>query len=194
MAVLGGVGGRWGGIKPISACYAATVPQTHLRMATTRTHQAASPPYSVASEKIILAALLREPQTIGALRSLGLQSDTFFRPEHGKLFHAISAACAADSKITSTTLVDQLRNAPDASTVVDELLASAVIDTTSALHHVTLVIEKARQRRLIDTLSNILHDAYQNTDGCDAVIKRAKKRLAELQREVKPTSANDCPA
>jgi replicative DNA helicase len=157
-------------------------------MATTRTHQAASPPYSVASEKIILATLLRDPQAIVALRSLELHADDFFRPEHGKLFHAINAACIVDSELTSSTLTTQLKNSSDPLNIVDALLASAVIDTTSALHHATLVIEKARQRRLIDTLSNILHDAYQNTDGCDAVIKRAKKRLTELQREVKPTS------
>ena len=159
-------------------------------MATTRIHQAATPPYSVASEKIVLALLLREPQSIELLRSIDVQAATFFRPEHGKLFAAINSACVVEPKVTQSSLLNHLKDAPIAVGIVDELLGLNGVESRAALQHAAVVVEKARQRQLIDVLSNTLHDAYQNIDGCDAVIKRAKKRLTDLQKKMKSPQAN----
>jgi replicative DNA helicase len=99
------------------------------------------------------------------------------------LFRAMLESCANEPGLSGAELLQRLKDSDVNRSTLDEFSNSPATDDSTALHHALIVAEKARQRRLIDILSNILHDAYQNTEGCDAVIKRAKKRLTDLQRE-----------
>lgn len=155
-------------------------------MATAPAHLAGkAPPYSVASEKLILSALLCDPKLLGEIGKRISSADTFFRPEHGRLYNQIIAIQREAPKISA----DQLCTALSSQGVqIAQFLQSPACDGSAAIQHAEHVAEKARQRTLIDTLSHILHDGYQCTDGCDAVIKRAKKRLTELERASKPAT------
>ena len=142
------------------------------------------PPYSVHSEKVLLGSMLREPGIVKDVKKIISDGDVFFRPEHGRLYDAmikasrkrrslntesLIAAAAAPGTLDNVGAVDQLRE-----------LVDVAEDPTKAIQHAKIVAEKAKMRQLIDTISDTLNDAYHSSDGFEAILSRARKRLNEV--------------
>lgn len=151
------------------------------------------PPYSVHSEKVVIGSILRNPSLIRDIQGVIPDAAAFFRPEHGRVYAAVMNMARAKSPLTTESLIAALAvNSSDRSaSTVQQLqeFAAAGEPSTGALVHAGNVAEKARMRQLIDVLADILNDAYHSSDGCDAVLKRAKARLLELSRNEAETSA-----
>lgn len=159
-------------------------------MASTLAATTKVPPYSVHSEKVLLGSMLREPGIVKDVKKIISDGDVFFRPEHGRLYDAmikasrkrrsldteklIAAAAAAPGTLDNVGTADQLRE-----------LVDVAEDPTKALQHAQVIAEKARMRRLIDAISDILHDAYYSPDGFDAILSRAHQRLDKLDNRAR---------
>jgi replicative DNA helicase len=164
-------------------------------MANHRTSAAKAPPYSVASEKIVIGSILREPKMAPHIAAILPDGGAFFRPEHGRFFGAVLAACAqhpADGEQLVKALSDD--DSPHRASSVEQVhsFRESGQGQSIALQHAQIVAEKARMRRLIDALTDILHEAYHCEAGVDGVIRRALAKLKELERpdistEVKPS-------
>ena len=61
-------------------------------------------------------------------------------------------------------------------------LARVASDPGSVDDQARVVAEKAQMRRLIDAISDSLHDAYYSDENCAAVLERTRKRLAEVDQ------------
>src|SRR5688572_3785355 len=159
------------------------LPQKELGAANMRANALKAPPYSVASEKIVLAAILRSPTILQDVQRILPNSAVFFRPEHARLYDLLmtlgqQSACDSEQLIAILAAQSSKAGASDE----DQLrqLAATGQDLATALHHANVVAEKDRMRRLIDALTDMLHDAYHSDDGYNAIVSRAKKRLAEF--------------
>lgn len=142
------------------------------------------PPYSVASEKIVLGSILREPALLADVRSLVPEADAFFRPDFAALYKAIQEACAerparGSGELVATLVVTGPFDGERADDELGELVRSGKPAAT-ALVHAGVVAERARRRRLITVLSDIIHEAYYSDEPTDAITRRAHGRLEEL--------------
>jgi replicative DNA helicase len=156
------------------------------RMTRTATGLSKIPPYSVHSEKVVVASLLAEPALIPLVSPILGTGDVFFRLEHGRVYDAMLAATRRSRKISSEKLIATLaeerildRNG-DPGPLND--LAAAGEPEPRAISHARIVAEKARMRLLVDAISDMFHDAYHNDDGFTVVLARARERLAEVKR------------
>lgn len=159
----------------------------------TRATAIKAPPYSVASEKIVLASILRHPGFLVDVKRVLPSGSLFFRPEHSRLFNLVSDVCAQQPAMESEQLIAKVaaaapspgdRNAKgERGSGEAQLreLAAAAHEPAAALHHARIVAEKARLRLLIDLLTDMLSAAYRNEDGFEPLIARVRERLDQLQ-------------
>src|SRR5262245_30518295 len=150
-------------------------------MSSSRATAIKAPPYSVASEKIVLGSILREPKMIAEIRTIIRTGGEFFRPEYGRLYTRLLQAPQQKPGEEVNNSVAESMTENDRR----DLLAAA-LDAPLAIHHARNVAEKARMRHLIEELTNILHDAYHSEDGFDAIIQRAQERLSKVQLQHQP--------
>ncbi|MHC5022897.1 MAG: DnaB-like helicase N-terminal domain-containing protein [Planctomycetota bacterium] len=145
------------------------------------------PPYSVHSEKVVLGSMLADPELIEQVRPILGAGDVFFRPENGRLYHAMLAVSSTSPRLTSETLIGQLADQRilnrDGDPEPLRAFAAAAEPGPRALTHAKNVAEKARMRLLIDAVSDMLHDAYSSDDGFKAILHRARKKLTEVNRK-----------
>ena len=145
------------------------------------------PPYSIVAEKLLLGGMLRTPGLVDEVYELIEGPEVFFRPEHGSLYQALGEAGgrgrgegldALIRRIEDTGKLERIGGAR----VIRDLERDAP-DRAGALQQAHLVAEKGRMRALIDTASDILHDAYHSDDTAEAIIRKAKRRLTQLGKK-----------
>ncbi|MCI0365196.1 MAG: hypothetical protein L0Y44_13085 [Phycisphaerales bacterium] len=148
-------------------------------MSSARSSAVKSPPYSVASEKIVLGSVLTEPSVLREIKSILADGRVFFRPEHGRLYNLLIEVCQKQPPVDSEHIISAVVGKPFTEDQLHEIAASAV-DSQHAVDQAQVVAEKFRMRALIDALSDILHDAYHSDDGFQAIVDRARNRLDQL--------------
>ena len=144
------------------------------------------PPYSVHSEKVVLGSMIAEPALIAGIRGIIPSGESFFRPEHGRIFDAVMQMHRRHKPATTKNLLHAL----EAHGFVEKLggesllreLARDNADPAAASDQARIVANKAKMRRFIDAVSDSLHDAYYSHDDYEAVLERTRARLAELDQ------------
>ena len=153
-------------------------------MTVSRVRAIKAPPYSVHSEKVVIGSMLGEPALIVSLRRIIPSGESFFRPEHGRIFDAVIQMHRRHKPTTTEDLLHALQ----AHGFVEQLggesllreLARENADPAAASDQARIVADKAKMRRFIDAVSDSLHDAYYSHDDYEAVLERARCRLSEL--------------
>jgi replicative DNA helicase len=145
------------------------------------------PPYSLVAEKAVLGLLIREPATLPDVRRRVPGPEAFFRPEHVRLYEAILRASAPAPAPTTDELLARLRRdgavADEAEEDALRALAAAAPDRSAALGAADVVREKAGRRRLIETATDIIHEAYHSAAPAAEILDGARRRLERLARE-----------
>lgn len=142
------------------------------------------PPYSVHSEKVVLGSMIAEPALIANIRRIIPSGESFFRPEHGRIFDAVVQMHQRHNPSTTKDLLHALQ----AHGFVEQLggesllreLARENADLAAAADQAQVVADKAKMRWFIDAISDSLHDAYYSHDNYEAVLERTRCRLSEL--------------
>ena len=155
-------------------------------MALSRAHAVKVPPYAVHSEKVVLGSMIAEPKLIAPMNEVIERGEIFFRTEHGRIFDALIEMQIRHKPATT----DELMHALEAHKAMERLggesllreLARVASDPGSVDDQARVVAEKAQMRRLIDAISDSLHDAYYSDENCAAVLERTRERLAELDQ------------
>ena len=143
------------------------------------------PPYSVHSEKVVLGSMIAEPALIAGIRPIIPNGESFFRPEHGRIFDAVIQMHQRHKPATTKDLLHALQ----AHGFVEQLggesllreLARENADPTAAADQAQIVANKAKMRWFIDAISDSLHDAYYSHDDYEAVLERTQDRLRALK-------------
>ena len=143
------------------------------------------PPYSVHSEKVVLGSMIAEPALIASICRIIPGGASFFRPEHGRIFDAVIQMHRRYKPATTKALLHAL----EAHGFLERLggesllreLARENADPAAAADQAQIVANKEKMRRLIDAISDSLHDAYYSDDNYDAVLERTQGRLRALK-------------
>jgi replicative DNA helicase len=145
-----------------------------------------SAPWSAEAEQAVLGAMLLDQDA--ALRAVELLDDTmFYREAHRRLFRTMLALTERRVVIDHVTLHDELerRGELEAAGGVDYLaeLVDAVPTTANLEFHTKIVRDKAILRRLIETATSVIAEAYEGRSGAGDLLDNAESRIFQISQE-----------
>src|SRR5690348_16361263 len=144
------------------------------------------PPYSEDAEQAVLAAMLMDQDAI--LRATEYVDDTmFYREAHRRLFRAMVAISERGDVVDPLTLADELsrRGELDQSGGKDYIgfLVDAVPTAANVEYHAKMVREKALLRRLIETSTSIVSEAFEGMMTAAELLDDAEHKLFQVSQQ-----------
>jgi replicative DNA helicase len=144
------------------------------------------PPYSEEAEVAVLGAMLMEQDAI--LRATEHVDDSmFYREAHRRLFRAMVAIAERGDIVDPITLADELarRGELEASGGKEYIafLVDAVPTAANVEYHAKIVKEKALQRRLIETCTALIGEAYEGRMNTAELLDEAEHRIFQVSQQ-----------
>jgi replicative DNA helicase len=144
------------------------------------------PPYSEDAEVAVLGAMLMEQDAI--LRATEHVDDSmFYREAHRRLFRAMVAIAERGDIVDPVTLADELarRGELEASGGKEYIafLVDAVPTAANVEYHAKIVKEKALQRRLIETCTALIGEAYEGRMNTAELLDEAEHRIFQVSQQ-----------
>ncbi len=146
-------------------------------------HPARVAPHNEDAEQSIVGALLLSPDRIPEV-SEALRPEDFFNKRHRALFDSLMRLADRNAEVTFVTVGEDLRANETFALVggtealID--LSSRVVSGAHLAHHVRIVAELSELRRLIDSSTQIIEQAYQTRPDGESV----KKLLDEAEHNI----------
>ncbi|HEX6964331.1 MAG TPA: replicative DNA helicase [Gemmatimonadaceae bacterium] len=144
------------------------------------------PPYSEDAEQAVLAAMLMDQDAI--LRAAEHVDDTmFYREAHRRIFRAMVAISERGEVVDPLTLADELsrRGELEGSGGKDYLglLVDAVPTAANVEYHAKIVREKALLRRLIETSTSIVSEAFEGKMTAAELLDDAEHKIFQVSQQ-----------
>lgn len=145
------------------------------------------PPQNLEAEQGVLAGIIREPRWADEVRLEGLRPEHFYRASHAETCRALFALADSGRPCDPISVADELTRRGEFDRIGgDDFLAGVMgsvphAANTGYLAHI--VREKARQRALIESASEVLRHAYRGTSTADDLIAAAAARLDALAED-----------
>jgi replicative DNA helicase len=145
-----------------------------------------SAPWSAEAEQAVLGAMLLDQDA--ALRAAELVDDTmFYREAHRRLFRAMVSLVERRTVIDHITLRDELlrRGELESAGGLDYLaeLVDAVPTAANLEFHARIVRDKAILRRLIETSTGIITEAYDGHSTATELLDIAESRIFKISQQ-----------
>lgn len=145
-----------------------------------------TPPWNPEAEQAVLGAMLIDQDA--ALRALELlEHSMFYREGHRRVFRAMAALLERRVVIDHVTLRDELsrRGELDEAGGVEYLAELVDVAPTAANleFHAGIVREKAILRRLIETATGIITEAYAGRSSANELLDAAESRVFHISQE-----------
>lgn len=145
-----------------------------------------TPPQAIEAEQTVLGAMLLDEEAV--VRALELLDEScFYLTQHRKIFQALSNLFERNVAIDILTASEELNRLKELeniggreylSTMVDMVVTTANID-----EHCKLVLEKAVQRKLIQTATQIVSESISSTQTTDELLDRAEHLIFEIKEK-----------
>ena len=143
-------------------------------------------PWSQEAEQAVLGAMLLD-QDAALLATELVVDDMFYREGHRRLFRAMVGLVERRTVIDPVTLRDELgrRGELDAVGGADYLseLVDAVPTAANLEYHARIVKDKAILRRLIETSTGIITEAYDGRSTAADLLDKAESRIFQISQE-----------
>ncbi|HJR64582.1 MAG TPA: replicative DNA helicase [Gemmatimonadaceae bacterium] len=144
------------------------------------------PPYSEDAEQAVIAAMLMDQDAI--LRAAEHVDDTmFYREAHRRIFRSMIAISERGDVVDPLTLADELsrRGELEASGGKDYIgfLVDAVPTAANVEYHAKIVREKALLRRLIETSTSIVTEAFDGKLTASELLDEAEQRIFQVSQQ-----------
>ncbi|TWU48789.1 Replicative DNA helicase [Rubripirellula tenax] len=137
------------------------------------------PPFDLEAEMGVLGSVLLLPSICDEIASL--KAEDFYSDANRKIYHAMREMYDGGEKIDITLLVSRLRTAGDYEEVGGAAylarLSSAVPNAAHASFYAAIVSEKAVFRRLIESSTEILRDAYEQNSTAKELCAQAEQKV-----------------
>ncbi|MEK6598489.1 MAG: replicative DNA helicase [Gemmatimonadota bacterium] len=145
-----------------------------------------TPPWNPEAEQAVIGAMLIDQDA--ALRALELLDHSmFYREGHRRVFRAMAALLERRVVIDYVTLRDELarRGELDEAGGVEYLAELVDVAPTAANldFHAGIVRDKAILRRLIDTATGIITEAYAGRSSANELLDTAESRVFHISQE-----------
>ena len=137
------------------------------------------PPFDVEAEMGVLGSILLLPEVCDEIPSL--RSEDFYDDANRKIYENLREMHDSGEKIDITLLVSRLRTAGDYEKVGGAAylarLSSSVPNAAHAVYYCSIVTEKAVYRRLIQSSTEVLRDAYDQSSSAKELCAQAEQKV-----------------
>ncbi len=138
------------------------------------------PPFDLEAEMGVLGSILLLPEVCDEIATV-LRVDDFYDDANRTLFGHLREMHDEGKKIDVTLLVSRLRKAEDYEAIGGAAylgrLSTAVPNAAHAVYYAQIVAEKATCRKLIQSATEILRDAYDQTQEPRELVAQAEQRV-----------------
>ncbi len=144
------------------------------------------PPYSEEAETAVIAAMLMDQDAI--LRAAEHVDDTmFYREQNRRMFRAMIAISERGEVVDPLTLAEELSRrgeleAGGGKERIGELI-DAVPTSANVEYHAKIVKEKALQRRLIETCTTLVAEAFEGKTTAAELLDDAEHRIFQVSQQ-----------
>lgn len=147
------------------------------------------PPQANEIEEAVIGALMLEKDAYGIVSDL-LRPESFYKPEHSKIYKAVTDLATMQSPIDMHTVTEQLRKNGDLEDVGGPyyitLLTAKVASAAHIEYHARIIAQKYLARELIRLTSEVQTKAFDDKTDVDELMQEAEGRLFEIsQRNLK---------
>jgi replicative DNA helicase len=152
------------------------------------------PPQDLNAEQAVLGAMLASPEAIRtATETLVLEN--FYAPKHGAIFTAMLELTGQGDPVDPITLGDKL----DRDGLLQKIGGAPYIHTLFASPHVPasvgyyadIVVDRHRQRRIIEAGQHITQLGWSGGDDLDAVIDRVRDTADQLAHHQRADASDE---
>ncbi len=141
------------------------------------------PPHSVEAEQAVLGGIILRPDLMHSIVDI-LQDKDFYLPAHKILFGAFLGLYRSSKAIDLVTVAEYLKDHNQ----IEEMggavylseLSQVVVSGANADHYATIVRDKALQRGLIDTCSNIIGNCYDATRDISMLLDESEQAVFSI--------------
>jgi replicative DNA helicase len=145
---------------------------------------ARKPPQALEAEAAVLGAMLLEPRTVPTVVEY-LRPPHFYLGAHRKVYEAILHLFEHDSPTDIVTVTSELKRMKEFEAVGGQQFLSGLLDTVlttaNCEEHAKLVLERAVQRQLIQTATEIVQAGYDEGRRADQLLEEAEQRIFEIR-------------
>jgi replicative DNA helicase len=140
---------------------------------------ARQPPFDLEAEMGVLGSILLLPDVCDEIASL--RADDFYDDANRKIYHNMREMHDSGDKIDITLLVSRLRTSGDYEKIGGAAylarLSSAVPNAAHVVFYADIVAEKAVFRKLIESSTEILRDAYDQASPAKELVSQAEQKV-----------------
>jgi replicative DNA helicase len=142
------------------------------------------PPQALEAEVAVLGAMLLDPTAVPVVMEY-LKADHFYLHTHRKVYQAIMSLFEHSSPTDIVTVTSELARMKELENVGGQPFLSGLLDsvltTAHCDEHARLVLEKAVQRRLIQTATEIVQSSYDESRRAEELVEEAEQRIFEIR-------------
>lgn len=141
------------------------------------------PPQAVDLEKAVLGAMMLERNAVTDTIDI-LSKDSFYDPKHQYIFAAIQELFGTSKPIDLLTVTDHLKKkgeleASGGAAYISQL-TSRIASTAHVEYHARVISEKHIKRELIRMSSEVMRDAFDDTNDVFDVLNKAEEDLFKI--------------
>lgn len=144
------------------------------------------PPQALEMEAGVLGILLRRKDAFSSVSDI-LKPNYFYKPAHEKIYVAIQQLSLSQNSVDILTVAQQLRQNGDLEVVggieyLSSLNASNTASVVNIEYYARIIVQKYVLRETINSCSDSLIKAYNETSDVDEVLQGLSNAIFELQR------------
>jgi replicative DNA helicase len=144
-------------------------------------------PQDLDAERSVLGAVLLNNSALDHLRELGLENRDFFLDAHQKIFEMACSLSDTGKPIDVVSITSAIRDRGWYDQIGGVNTLTSLYDQVSFQianvgHYGRIVREKALQRRLIETCSEIMDEGLQGIENTDAYIDQSETKIFEVSQ------------
>jgi replicative DNA helicase len=143
------------------------------------------PPQALEAEAAVLGAILIDPEALPRVMHF-LKPEHFYSQAHRRVYEAMLNLFESKTPCDIITVTEELRRMKELDNIGGQPFLTALQDTvlTSANceDHARLVLEKAIQRQLIQTATEIVQDAYDEGKTPEELLEQAESKIFQLRQ------------
>jgi replicative DNA helicase len=141
------------------------------------------PPFDLNAEVGVLGSIVLLPDVLDDVVMI-LRPDDFYDDAHRKLFVHMTALHEAGKKIDDTLLVNRLKSAGDYESIGGAAYLSKIVNAVPNAAHATyyaeIVREKSTFRSLIYAATEILRDAYDESNEAAQLLSQSEQKIFSI--------------
>lgn len=145
-------------------------------------------PHDLEAERSVLGALLVNNSALDLVREAGLEERDFFLDAHQKIFEMACSVSDQGKPVDLVTITDGLRNRNwydgiGGVSALTGLYDQASFQVANVVHYSKIVREKALQRRVVETCSEIMDEGLSGVENTEAFIDSAETKIFEVSQK-----------